>query len=207
MTIFSRRDLEKSKTRGGSMGKRVLKKVNIFDIAADQGQCFNLRAGGDGVTLGWESLWMRGWMTECPTQPKADVRVKLRPCRSLRTSRTRFLVGVKVIMPWSCKLEGSIIAPKPLLILSPAFLFLISKIGNRLGHTCWWGKIERKKTKMNLSRQGQSNLRCLVSWSHRNHEWSMGTVSETWASVHRNYGTRLNWRGALDNPKHIPNTW
>jgi hypothetical protein len=52
MTIFSRRDLEKSKTRGGSMGKRVLKKVNIFDIAADQGQCFNLRAGGDGVTLG-----------------------------------------------------------------------------------------------------------------------------------------------------------
>ena len=38
------------------MGKRSLKKVNIFDIAVDQSQRFHLRAGEDGVTFGWDLL-------------------------------------------------------------------------------------------------------------------------------------------------------
>ncbi len=130
--------------RGGSMGKRDLKKVNIFDNTEVHRQWVLPVAGECGLDCGWEPLRIRVWIAARPTHPKAVVRVKLMCpwkdwseqgvmssvrydcCRSLRTSHTRFLVGVKAILPWSWKLERSTFTPNPLLMLAAVFRFLIS---------------------------------------------------------------------------------
>ena len=83
MPILSRRGLEKSKTRGGSMGKWALKKVSIFDIAVDQRQRLHLR---------WSCY-------RSDARMRAPVNEGLNSCAP-HASESSHSVRVKLMRPW-----------------------------------------------------------------------------------------------------------